>query len=130
MIPTFHDGNLIGLSVSKAAATLSFVRSDGVGWRIALEGVRYLKADDFREGNIVSYCRAITNADPPRRLLEALASGPHELAAPEYHEKHRLFIDDLAEQVRNGSLTLLIVEPSYGCELLAICERIEASEVR
>ena len=130
MIPTFHDGNLVGLSVSKAAATLSFVRSDGVRWLIELEGVRYLKADDFREGNIVYHCRAITKAEPPRGLLEALASGPHELAAPEYHEKHRLFIDGLAEQVRNGSLTLLIVEPSYGCDLLALSERVEASEVR
>ncbi len=130
MIPTFHDGNLIGLSFSKGEATLSIVGSDGVGWQIELRGVRYLKADDFREGNIVSYCRAIRKTDPPRGLLEALAGGPHELAAPEYHEKHRLFIDDLAEQVRNGSLTLLIVEPSYGCELLAISEQVEASEVR
>ncbi|MBU1347249.1 MAG: hypothetical protein KKA16_09890 [Alphaproteobacteria bacterium] len=130
MIPTFHDGNLIGLSVAKAAATLTLARSDGVAWQIELSGVRYLKADDFREGNIVNYCQAITKADPPRGLLEALAGGPHGSAAPEYHEKHRLFIDDLAEQVGNGSLTLLIVEPSYGCELLAISERVEASEVR
>lgn len=129
MIPTFHDGNLIGLSVSKGAATLSLVSSDGVAWQIELAGVRHLKAEDFREGNIVSYCRAITKTEPPRGLLEALASGPHESAAPEYHEKHRLFIDDLAGQVRNGRLTLLIVEPSYGCELLAISERVEASEV-
>lgn len=130
MIPTFHDGNLAGLSVSKGAATLSLVRSDGVTWRIELEGVRYLKADDFREGNIISYCRVITEADPPRGLLEALANGPHESAAHEYHEKHRLFIDDLAQQVRNGSLTLLIVEPSYGCDLLTLSERVKASEVR
>lgn len=130
MIPTFHDGNLTGLTVAKAAAILSVVRSDGVEWRIELEGVRYLKADDFREGNIVSSCRAITQADPPRGLLETLARGPHESAAREYHEKHQLFIDDLAEQVRQGSLTLLIVEPSYGCELLAISERVEAFAVR
>jgi hypothetical protein len=129
MIPTFHDGNLTGLTVAKAAAILSVVRSDGVEWRIELEGVRYLKADDFREGNIVSSCRAITRADPPRGLLETLARGPHESAAPEYHEKHQLFINDLAEQVRQGSLTLLIVEPSFGCELLAISERVEAFAV-
>ena len=130
MIPTFHDGNLDGLSVSKAAARLSLVRSDGIRWLIKLEGVRYLRADHFREGNIVSRCRAITKADPPREVLEALASGPHELAATEHHEKYRLFIDDLAEHVRDGGLTLLIIEPSYGCDLLALSETVEASEVR
>lgn len=128
-IPTFHDGNIVGLSVSKGTATLSLVRSDGTSWRIELEGVRSLRADDFREGNIISYCKAVTKADPPRNLLEALVGGPHELAAQEYHDKYRLFIDDLAQQIRTGGLTLLIIEPSYGCDFLAISERVMAFEV-
>lgn len=129
-IPSFHDGNIVGLSVSKGTATFSLVRSDGTPWRIELEGVRYLRADDFREGNIISCCEAVTKVDPPRNLLEALAGSPHELAAQEYHDKYRLFIDDLAEQIRTGGLTLLVIEPSYGCVFLAITERVMTFEVR
>ena len=130
MVANFHDGNLVGLSVSKGTATLSLVRYDGTRWRIELEGVRYLKADDFREGNIISHCEAVTQTDPPRNLLEAVAGGPHESAAQEYHDRHGLFIDGLAEQIRTGGLTLLVIEPSYGCEFLAISERVEAFEDR
>jgi len=130
MIPNFHDGNLTGLSVAERTATFSVVRYDGALWRIELSGVRHLKADDFREGNIISFCEVVTNTDPSRALLEAVASGPHEAAAQEYHNQYRLFIDGLSEHVRNGSLSLLHIEPSYGCEVLAICEKIEANEVR
>lgn len=130
MIPNFHDGNLTGLSVFERTATLSIVRYDGVRWQIELSGVRYLRADGFREGNIISHCEVVTNAEPSRALLEAVASGPHESAAQEYHDQYRLFIDGIAEQVKSGHLSLLSVEPSYGCDVLAICERAEATEVR
>lgn len=130
MIPNFHDGNLVGLSVSERTATLSVVRHDGALWRIELSGVRHLKADDFREGNIISYCEVVTNAEPSRALLEAVANGPHETAAQEYQDQYRLFIDDLSEQIRSGRFSLFYVEPSYGCEVLAICEKVEANAVR
>ena len=130
MLPNFHDGNLTGLSVFERTATLSIVRYDGTRWQIELSGVRHLKADDFREGNIISHCEVVTNSEPSRALLEAVASGPHESAAQEYHDQYRLFIDGIVEQVKSGSLSLLSVEPSYGCDVLAVCERIEATEVR
>jgi hypothetical protein len=130
MIPNFHDGNLTGLSVFERTATVAVVRADGVGWRIELSGVQHLKADDFREGNIISYCEVVTNAEPSRELLMAVAGGPHVSAAQEYHDQYGLFIDDLVEQVRSGRLSLLYIEPSYGCDVIAICERVDAMEVR
>lgn len=72
----------------------------------------------------------MTGTEPPRNLIEVLADGPHGSAAEEYHHKHRMFIDALAEQIRSGGLTLLVVQPSYGCDFLAVCERLEAFEVR
>jgi hypothetical protein len=129
MIPSFHDGNLIGLSVFERTATVSIVRADGVRWRIELSGVRHLKADDFREGNIISYCEVVTTTEPPRELLMAVARGPDGAAAQEYHDRYRRFIDGLVEQIKSGHLSLLYIEPSYGCDVIAICERIEAIEV-
>jgi hypothetical protein len=129
MLPTFHDGHLTGLAVSDREATLSISRSDGVMWRIELAGVRYLKADDFREGNIIFAVEAMTGVEPPRDMVEALVSGPHEAAAQEHHDKHRAYIDGLVEQVATGSLTLLSLSSSYGCELRAVCEAVTAREV-
>jgi len=130
MVPNFHDGNLTGLSVFERTATVSIVRADGVRWRIELSGVRNLKADNFREGNIISHCEVVTGAEPSRELLQAVAKGPHEAAAQEYHDRYRMFIDGLVEQVKSGRLSLLNIEPSYGCDVIAICERVEAIEVR
>ncbi len=130
MIPNVHDGNLIGLSVFERTATISIMRYDGVRWQIDLSGVRHLKADGFCEGNIISYCEVVTNTEPSRELLEAVARGPHRDAAQHYHDQYRIFIDGIVEQVKCGSLSLLYIEPSYGCDVLAICERVEAAEVR
>jgi hypothetical protein len=130
MLPTFHDGYLTGLAVSDRAATFSITRSDGVPWRIDLSGVQRLKADDFREGNIISHVEAVTGEEPSRGLLEMLVMGPHQNAAQEYHDKHHALIDALVQRVMAGSLSLLSITPSYGCEVIALCETVSASEVR
>lgn len=108
---------------------MNLLRYGGEAWRMELGGVRYLKADGFREGNIVSNCEVITGVDAPREWLEELVLGPHPSAAPEYHEKHRLCIDQLAELIRSGDLKLIVIAPSYGCDLLALCESVDAFQV-
>ena len=130
MLPTFHDGCLTGLAVSERAAMLSIVRSDGVAWRIELSGVRYLKADDFRQGNIIARFDVVTGVEPSRELIEALVPGPHETAAQEYHDKHRAHLDTLVGQVTSGSLNLVTLTPSYGCEVIVVCEKVAGAEVR
>ncbi len=129
MIPNFHDGQLSGLSVSGKTASLSIMRYGGELWRIELSGVRHLKADDFREGNAISFCEVVSNTEPSHTLLETVASGPHEAAAEEHHDRYRLFINGMADDVRTGKLSLLYIEPSYGCQVIAVCERVEARQV-
>lgn len=115
--------------MSDRAATFSITRGDGVPWRIDLAGVQYLKADDFREGNIISSLQVVTGKEPPRASLEMLVLGPHQDAPQEYHDKHRAFIDALVERVMAGRLSLVSITPSYGCEVIALCETVSASEV-
>lgn len=130
MLPSFHDGYLTGLAVSERAATLSICRSDGVVWQVKLSGLLCLKADDFREGNIIAQFQAITGAEPPRELLESVDIAPHQSAAQEYQDKYRAHIDALVAQVAAGSLSLVSITASYGCNLIAICEGVTGAEIR
>ncbi|CAN5236800.1 hypothetical protein BH09PSE1_BH09PSE1_06870 [soil metagenome] len=98
-------------------------------WRIELSGVRYLKADDFRKGNIISNFEVVTGEKPSRAMLELLAPGPHGDAAPEYHDKYRVHIDTLMTRVTTGSFSLVSLTPSYGCDMIALCEKVAGAEV-
>jgi hypothetical protein len=118
------------LALSDRTATLSISRSDGARWQIELAGVRYLKADEFREGNIIFEVEITVGCAPSREVLETLVSRPHEAAAPEYQDKYRAHIDALIEDVGTGRLTLVSLSSSYGCELIALCERASGTEVR
>ncbi|MDO9431901.1 MAG: hypothetical protein Q7T84_11440 [Phenylobacterium sp.] len=117
------------MAVAAQGATLSVLRSDGVSWRIELFGVRYLRADEFREGNIICNLEAYSGTQPPRSVIESLLGAPQENVAGEYSEKHRVFIDQMIAHVIEGRLTLVVLTPSYGCELSALCERLKASAV-
>lgn len=129
MLPSFHDGLLCGLSVTETTATLSLVEVEGRRWSVELTGVRYLKADDFRQGNIVLDLELVTGAPPPRAWLEKLLPAPHPGVAAAYHDAHRAHLDELEAGIASGALTLVALSPSYGCELLAICEACHGSEL-
>lgn len=129
MLPSFHDGLLCGLSVAETTATLSLVEADGRRWSVGLTGVRYLKADDFRQGNIVLDLELITGGPLPRAWLEKLLPAPHPEVAAVYRDAHRAHLDELEAGIAAGALTLVVLSPSYGCELLAICEACRGVEL-
>ena len=129
MLPDFHDGLLTSLTVAEGGATLTLSHPGGRDWTIELQGVRHLRADNFREGNIIAELEIITGIAPPRSQVEVLAERPHEGAAQTFHDEHRAYVDHLVEQVSAGQLMFLSLNPSYGCELLVVCENVRASEV-
>lgn len=128
MLPTFHDGLLTGLAVAERTATISIRRSDGAHWRIELSGVIALKADGFREGNIVSHLEVVCGALPQRQWIDALPA-PDVAAASEYHDRHQTVVEEMMDRVTRGSLNLVSVVPSYGCDFLALCERVAGTEL-
>ena len=129
MLPAFHDGLLCGLSVAETTATLALVEVDGRRWTVELTGVSYLKADDFRQGNVVLDLAVVTGEPPPRAWLEQLLPAPHPEVAAAYHDAHRAHLDELEAGIAAGALTLVVLSPSYGCELLAICEGCRGVEL-
>lgn len=129
MLPSFHDGLLCGLSVTETTATLSLVEVDGRRWSVELTGVRHLKADDFRQGNIVLDLEVVTGEPPPPRWLEKLLPAPHPEAAAQHHDAHRSHVDEVSAGIAAGALMLVVLSPSYGCELWAICEACRGIEL-
>jgi hypothetical protein len=129
MIPTFHDGLLTGIHMEDGFATLSIRRVDGTRWLVQMEGVEHLLATEFRQGNIISNFEVIAGLAPSRAWLEELLPAPHQNVAQTYHDRHREVLDRLGERIAGGDLNLVVVSPSYGCDLLATCCRVSASEL-
>ena len=127
--PSFHDGYLTAISVQAGAATLGLARSSGEAFELKLEGVEALHADDFRQGNIIYNLNIICGSVPDgvdlKERLERLFPSPHPNAASIYHERHTKFLADVLTRLADGSATMLIMEFSYGCDLVAICREIE-----
>ncbi|MDO9337811.1 MAG: hypothetical protein Q7T61_15560 [Caulobacter sp.] len=130
MLPSFHDGYLTGLAVSEGAATLSFLRSDGARWRVDLSGVRYLKADEFRQGNIVFALEVVSDAEESRALLEA---HHYPLGATAAQGVRDALVDReinlLVDQIALDALVLVSLSASYGCEMIVVCKTAEGKEV-
>jgi hypothetical protein len=128
-IPNFHDALLAGILVKDKTATLLLTQADGGEYRLQLTGVRGLQVDNFKEGNIILDLEVCAEHQAGqanvRQGLEHLFPVPAASAAPEYRQRHEeLFARNLTELAK-GETILLILNASYGAELVALCERVE-----
>lgn len=121
--PDFHDGTVESLDVSgDDYAEIRLRTVSGIQYRANLHGLKYLRCDDFREGNIILDCSVFSNAMPPEGVLRRLFD-----LNPQDDAEH---LRTVARSVSNGDLALLSISPSYGCELTALSESVEFREVR
>jgi hypothetical protein len=100
-------------------------------FELAMAGVEAFHTDDLREGNIILELEVVTKDEPAMQhldaddlaeIMERLFPGPHESAASKYHEDHSMFLARQLARVASGSLTLVVIEPAYGADLVAACE--------
>lgn len=122
--PTFHDGLVTGLRLAGDGGVIYLTHLGGAEWRLVLAGVQALQMDDFRQGNIISAVWVINGTRPDPALLERLYPGPHPSAAAEYHQAHAALMSAKAAMVERGEAVLLVIEPSYGADLVAFCAGI------
>lgn len=123
-IPHFHDGYLIGLRLREGAATLYLREADGPEYDLILEGLEALHIEDFREGNIISRVEIVTGSTPCAHIdFDGLFSPPDPSAAAQYHEKHAAFLKRQIARIESGEACLIVIEPSYGARMLAICRK-------
>ncbi len=117
--PNFHDGSVLGIHVWRDQGVLLFL-SDGAGdvYRIALEGVERLLASDFRAGNLILDLTIRVGIQIPREYVADL-----------YDRPANRVIDGVVDRVVREDFRLVEIVPSYGCHLVALCERIALRKI-
>lgn len=113
----FHDASFNGILLKQDEAELSFRLSTGVVVKILLENLNRLLCSDFREGNIVLELIVSSDISICEPLLDILFPRPAGMI-DQYNEFMRLTRGKLLK----GELVVLHIVPSYGGDLVALCE--------
>jgi hypothetical protein len=118
----YHDANLVGIRMesNSTQAVLSFVREDGLNVDLILKGVKHLRCDNFREGNIVLDVENRTGVKIGRDVVEK-AVGVSDGESSQY-------IFELCAKIESGELVLIQLLESYGTNVVAVCESCEARD--
>ena len=128
--PNLHDGYVVGIHMAqKNFVRISVVDVSGRSYAMDLLGLRRFRCDGFAEGNIILSVEIISGAKPCRGPLVRLLGEVHPTAAEPYRMKHERWRADCSEEIARGSLTLVEIAPSYGCEILALCESVKIESV-
>jgi hypothetical protein len=129
-IPHFNDGYITGLRLRTGAATIYLQQPDGSDFDLELDGLEALHLSDFRQGNIISMVEVVSGAAPYIHTnFDNLFPSPHPSAAATFHEKHALFVRQQIARIESADTSLVIITPSYGAEMLAICRKATCRRV-
>ncbi len=123
--PGFHDGYLVGLTLEGDTLDIRLRNSRDEVFRMHLSGLNRLVSHDFREGNIINTVWVLRRVRPDARFVRALFGDLHPSVSSPYRERHEQAVEACARDVAEGKSTLVVVEPSYGCELHALCEGVQ-----
>jgi hypothetical protein len=126
--PELHDGYVDGIHLTpNKGVTISLRDVDGQTFSMQLIELVDLVCNDFRETNIIYDIRLTSGQLPDASTLAALLSAPHPSAAPVFHDHHAQRLQQYSEKVTERALVLVSLNPSYGCELIALCREVLVS---
>lgn len=115
-----HDANFVGLRCgSEDTVTLYFVSEDGVEFDTTLYGVRRLRCDDFRKGNIVFDLERVGAANVDKSEIEFLFD-LNERENPD-------LVREVLLKLENEQFVFVRLTSSYGASLCALCESMQSS---
>ena len=114
--PALHDALVMGLVLTQADCLLMFVETvDHKKLSLAFNGVERLRADDFRQGNIILDVTVSMNSDIDAADV-AYACGVDQKDDP--------FVLQTTEQLQRTGAVVVRVNPSYGCSLVCVCKQL------
>ena len=117
--PDFHDANVNGLLVTNDKSLMVSISGSSCGNKcLVLHGLERLRCDDFRQGNIIL---DITVSSGPSLNVDDLAY-VHEV------ERNTPFLQSAMDRLRSQNSLLVRLNPSYGCSLVGICQRITVED--
>jgi len=114
--PNVHDAKLTCIFLKGKDAVIELETADRKTLRLMLIGVQRLVADNFREGNILLDVTVVTG---PKVSIKDVA------AAYGVKPGNQKFLTEAIDLVVSGALTVVTLNPSYGCSLASLCERVE-----
>lgn len=123
--PSFHDGYLTKIELSKKSAEVDLQHYDGTRYRLYLSEIEGMLANEFREGNIIFSLEVTTGTAPDVRDLRLLWSEPHPSVAAEYREQDVMFVERQRSKIERGEAVWVNLIASYGCNLVAVCKSVE-----
>ncbi|WP_295632118.1 hypothetical protein [Novosphingobium sp.] len=124
-IPRFHDGYVTGLRLRDEAVTIYLQDVSGSDYELLLEGLEALHVENFREGNVILVAEVVTGRTPDADTdFDSLFIPPHPSADAQYHDAHGLVLKRQIARIETGELSLVLIVPSYGADLLATCREV------
>lgn len=120
----FHDARFVGVDYSSDdRVILSFKLVNGVRREVVLEKVRFIRVCDFIWQNVVSRVFDSTLVGPNYSIcLDNKVEWLYTLS-----DGTRLIddgaMDEIKVGVRDGSFRLFFLEPSWGAEVVCLCDK-------
>ncbi|MDF3941755.1 hypothetical protein P3W66_17040 [Achromobacter denitrificans] len=122
----FHDAELVGVDLvsSERKVVLSFKLVAGVRAFIVLEGVESIRVCDYIFQNIVSRLfDSMLKNFLHTNLLDDHVEWLYTLSDGTRRVKDQTILETKSK-VREGKVRLFVLEPSWGAELVCLCESI------
>lgn len=117
--PTVHDARVLGLVMVGKKLLMPMQSAEGLTFCIALNDVERLRADDFREGNIVL---DITVSIGSAVEIEDIA---YVYGLEKTSFQSNSFLKNVILKFAAEGKALVRLNPSYGCALVCICREVE-----
>jgi hypothetical protein len=128
MVPDLKDGKILGLYLPcKGSLIIHTQTRQGDRYDLELTGLRRLRCDMFLEENDIYSIEILHKTEPRPESLFPIAGEPP--AREPYRSRHQDWIGELSKAILEGALTLVCIEPSYGCALTALCERLRVGPI-
>ncbi len=116
--PNVHDAELVGILFPTEKQALLLIKdTHNLLHCIALNGVKYLRSDGIREGNIILDITVESGKDVNPKDISYL------LGLNDGRNYENLLLQTL-ERVKDRELLLLKLNPSYGGSLICLCDGI------
>ena len=118
--PSLHDGLLKKIELEENKKVLLLIHTvDGSHYEIELCNVHRLRAMDFMEGNIVF-----------EMIIEKGKLSDHNILMQllQISDKKDKYFERILDKIAKNEVILVQLNPSYGCELTALCESIIISK--
>ncbi|MFT8806780.1 MAG: hypothetical protein ABF856_16870 [Acetobacter aceti] len=129
-IPTFHDGYLNGIILNDNIVTLHIRRVDGDDYEVRMSEVEHLRLDDFRQGNIILDLKVWSGRQFSQYAdITKLYEPYHPSADQKYHDQYTILLNKITVEVERGEKSFVVITPSYGAELYALCKTIEYKRI-